>query len=87
MAPRPKFVPGIGRPLNTDRRGRKNCGAYILKRVGDSTTTAGSSVDLLNGENTDPEAVFSRLFFAGIFHRVPANPPRHRNISRYLSRP
>src|SRR5229473_2647514 len=56
-------------PLN------KNYASYIFGRIAGSTSTAGSSVDLLTWENTDPEAVFSLLFFA----RFPTTSPSIRS--------
>jgi len=50
---------------------QRTAGDYIFRRVEDSTTTAGSSVELLTLEDTDPEAV-SSLLFSGAFLPPPS---------------
>jgi len=55
----------------------KNYASYIFGRIAGSTTTAGSSVDLLTLEDTDPEAV-SSLFFSDAFSARPFADAHHK---------
>src|SRR5258708_20068370 len=61
---------------------QRTAGDYIFRRVEDSTTTAGSSVELLTLEDTDPEAV-SSLLFSGAFLPPPSPEcPKNKNRAK-----